>query len=396
MNKKFCLSNDIFNYLFKTIETSPDASFYESELRSYADFDMLCKKKYLKWVQYDPENEPYYSARLGDNGNERFVRRVNGKIYAYSTEDSTIARIELKQEDINRWYFDIQTLLQEIKKTNALSGHVNQIDERLYFIGEFDSGSRQFGVCLGLFADDAQVKSLIGLRQRIKHCESVLVLCLTYEIIDQGLLSSLEKQKVFCFPFLKIFKRDSLQIDFDLIKVPVVTEVKFIIPELSATEKRKYAKDYPRKDIVEFTDREAGLRRYVVLVNSKVVEMPYGLLVLFLYLAIALKQERNLGWISTEDLEKEGILDADNITHLHRMVSDLKKLIKFYIEDNGTVELIENIKKKSKYRLSTMPSRIKAPHAKWLAATYNKIKIEVLKERQKRKAKVDDSSLRGR
>lgn len=134
-------------------------------------------------------------------------------------------------------------------------------------------------------------------------------------------------------------------------------------------------------------DRDVGLRRYVVLINGKVVEMPYGLLVLFLYLAIFLKQERNLGWVTIDDLEKEGILDSDNITHLHRIVSELKKLIKYYIEDNGKVELIENIKKKSKYRLSTMPSRIKAPHVKWLAATYNKIKIEVLKERQKRKAK---------
>lgn len=386
------MHKDLLGFLLKNIETSPDATFYESELRSYADFDTLRKKKYLKWVQYDPEQEPYYSSRCGDCGNERFVRRVNGKIYAYSAEDSNISRLELKQEDINRWSFDIQTLLQEIKKANALSGHVNQLDNRLHVIGEFDTGSRQFGVCLGLFADEDHAKLLLGLRQRIKHYENVLVICPAYEIFDQGMLSSLEKQKVFCFPFSKIFKRDRLQIDFDLIKVPVATEAKFIIPELSATEKRKYAKDYPRKDIVEFTDRDVGLRRYVVLINGKAVEMPYGLLVLFLYLAIFLKQERNLGWVTIDDLEKEGILDSNNITHLHRIVSELKKLVKYYIEDNGKVELIENIKKKSKYRLSTMPSRIKAPHVKWLAATYNKIKIEVLKERQKRKAKADDES----
>lgn len=383
VNKESCLHKELFTFLLKNIEASPDATFYESELTHYSKsaFEILRKQKYLRWVAYDPEKEPYYSSRLGDSGNERFIRRSNGKIYAYSTEDSGLVRLELKEEDINRWVFDVQTLIQSIKKANSLSCQVNKMDDRIYFMGEFDSGARQFGVYLGLFGDEDQAKSLIGLRQRIKQYEYVLVLCPTFEIADQGLVSLLEKQKVFCSPFHTIFKEESFQIDFNRIKSPEKIEKAVAVPELNATEKRKYAKDYPRKDVIQFIDKEMGARSYAVLINGRELQLQYSILGLLLYLALAVKQERDTGWVSYDSVEKEKLVRSR--PHFHRSMSELSGKINPFVEPNE-VKIIQNIKRRSMYRLTTMPSRIKAPHSRWMSSKYKIIKEEIIKERASR------------
>jgi len=377
------LYKELFTFLLKNVEVSPDATFYENELRrcSNSAFEVLRKQKYLRWIEYNPEREPYYSSRLGDGGNERFIRRSKEKIYAYSTEDSGLGRLELKEEDINRWVFDVQVLIQSIKKANSLSGKVNKIDDRIYFIGEFNSGDRQFGVYLGLFGDEGRAKSLVGLRQRIRQYEYVLVLCPTFEIADQGLANSLEKQKIFCFPFQRIFKKDSFLIDFSCIKSPEKAEAAVTVLELNATEQRKYAKDYPRKDVIQFLNKEVGARSYVVLVNGRELQLQYNLFGLLLYLALTLKQERDTGWAHYDIVEKEKLVRSR--PHFHRSMSELSGKIEPFIESNK-VKIIENLKRKSMYRLSTMPSRIKTPHSRWLSSTYRIIKEEIIKERAKR------------
>jgi hypothetical protein len=133
VNKEFCLSDKLLSYLFKHVEGSPEARFYESELTgiSSTGFRTLKKQKHLIFDQYDFEGENYFDKR----GNERFVRRLNGKWIATSTEDSGIAPLYLKDQDLNRYAFSMQPLLDQIRVINKLEETIDQVSARLYFVG---------------------------------------------------------------------------------------------------------------------------------------------------------------------------------------------------------------------------------------------------------------------
>jgi hypothetical protein len=111
------------------------------------------------------------------------------------------------------------------------------------------------------------------------------------------------------------------------------------------------------------------------------LELQYNLYGLLLALALSLKQEKDSGWIHFDDINTEKLVRSRN--HFHRSMSELSGKIDPFVEDNK-VKILQNLKRKSKYRLSTMPSRIKAPHSKWLSSRYKTIKSEIIKERAKR------------
>ena len=160
------------------------------------------------------------------------------------------------------------------------------------------------------------------------------------------------------------------------------------IPPLSKTEKSKYAKYYPRRDVIEFLDREEGDRNYIIEVNGKEVPIPYAKYILLLFLAIKLKRDIGNGWTTVKELYDEKIVKDYDGAHVQHLVSDLKKAFKSAIEPNAKAELIQN-KRKGKYRFSTMPSRIKTPYPKWLKQTLISVKNSVLAEREVRKKQAE-------
>lgn len=134
------------------------------------------------------------------------------------------------------------------------------------------------------------------------------------------------------------------------------------IPLISKNEKMKYGNRYPRKDVIKFLNREGDNRNYIIEVNEEEVPVPYALYLLLLFLAIKLKTDMDDGWATIKELEAGEIVNETNIHHLHQLTSNLNNRLRPFIESN-TKELIQNMKRASKYRLSTMPSRIKTPHA---------------------------------
>ena len=89
----------MMNFILKSLEAFPTASFTESELVriSKSSFDALTKQKCLDRLKYDYMKEPYYSLALGDNGNERAIKKQNGRLCKRSLKR---ARIE------TRWALD--------------------------------------------------------------------------------------------------------------------------------------------------------------------------------------------------------------------------------------------------------------------------------------------------
>jgi hypothetical protein len=373
------LSEKLLQYLLKQFEDSPETKFYESDLTrvSSAGFSALKKQKGLIFDQYDFESEHYFDKQ----GNERFVRKYNGKWRATPTEDSGISPLYLKEKDLNRYAFSVGPLLKDIKVKNGLTKNTSNISSRIWFIGECDSGNRQFGVFLGLFSESTQAEELLGIRSRVGQYEYILVLCPTFEISDQGLLNRLEGQKIYCRSFKQACK-GGYKIDFGIVKDLEKPTAGFVIPELNATERRKYQKNYPRRDVIEFVERQNSGRKGILLINGQELELEYNLYGILLALAKALKSDTDTGWVQYDSIANEKLVRSRD--HFHRSLSELSRLTKALVEKSNAAKLIENQKRKSKYRLSTMPSRIKTPHSRWLASRYKTIKDEIIKERTKR------------
>lgn len=372
------MSEKLLQYLLKRFEDAPETKFYEADLARVSSngLSTLKKQKHLIFDQYDFEHEHYFDRQ----GNERFVRKINGKWLATSTEDSGISPLYLSEKDLNRYSFNIGALLKDIKTKNGLTKSTSNVNPRIWFIGDCNSGARQFGVFLGLFSDNGQAEKLLGMRSCVGQSEYILVLCPTFGISDQGLLSRLESQKIFCRTFKEAIKGG--KIDFSIVKDLDKTASGFVVPDLNATERRKYQKSYPRRDVIELIERQNSGRKGIVMINGQELELEYNLYGILLALAKALKSETDLGWVAYDTIANEKLVRSRD--HFHRSISELSRLMKALAEKSKAAMLIENQKRKSKYRLSTMPSRIKTPHTKWLVSRYKLIKDEIIKERTKR------------
>lgn len=198
------LFDELLQYILKHLEAAPDATFSERELAriSKPTFKYLKQKRYLKYVQFDPEKESYYD----DKGNERFVRKVNSKYFAYSTEDNNIDPLPITQEDLNRWFFDIDLLLGTIAEANKLSKTPDKVTERIRYIGEKAIAKKKIDVLLGLFADEEQAKlELYGLKSQISKTDGTLILCPALTVKSQAVLQKLESQKIKYLTFNEAF-----------------------------------------------------------------------------------------------------------------------------------------------------------------------------------------------
>lgn|GEM_PF-5028436 len=157
----------------------------------------------------------------------------------------------------------------------------------------------------------------------------------------------------------------------------------FAIPPLTETEKRKYRNNYPRKDVIEFKNWQAGSRAYELLVNGQRERINYPQFLVLLYLAIALKKDSNNGWVPVEQAEKDEVVSPNDIKAFAREATKLNAILSRHLEAN-TEKIIQNLKREGKYRLSTMPSRIKTPDTCWLKNKFAEIRRRVIAERKKR------------
>ncbi len=149
-------------------------------------------------------------------------------------------------------------------------------------------------------------------------------------------------------------------------------------PNLTEDEKKVYGKKCERKDLICFLDQPVDQRSYNVSVNEHVFSLEYIPFALLLYLADALKK-RDGGWVSKKEIyDKEKIvLDEKDVD---RVICKLRKALRPFIEHNN-MGIIQSLKRHGQYRLTTMPTRIRAPHKKWVSSKYKCIKAEIRQEK---------------
>ena len=342
MSKEFCLSDKLFSYLLKHIEGSPDAKFYESELVgiSATSFSNLKKQKYLIFDQYDFESEHYYD----QHGNERFVRKVNGKWIATSTEDAGISPIYLKEQDLNRYTFSIQPLLSQIKAKNSLSKNINAITPRVLFLGEKMVIQNSIGVFVALMSDDQVAEAeLLGLRAKTGKMDGVLILYPSYQLKSQDLLNRLSGQNIFCLTFKEAFKKDGT-IDFGKVRFnQAAGQQAQKLTDQQTADYTKYA--YQCHDVLHISGTAPRKRSNDLNLNGHKIKMPDSAFVLLMELVVELKKGKG-GWLTKAVGEGE-----------YQIFDHLRKPLEGSLLSKDALKFIENDGSK-KYRISTHPDFI--------------------------------------
>lgn len=352
------MSNKLLSYLLKHIEGSPEAKFYESELIgiSSTDFAALKKQKHLLFDQYDFESEHYFDER----GNERFVRKFNGKWVATSTEDSGIAPLYLKDQDLNRYTFSIQPTIDQIRTKNSLAKNLNQITSRVWYIGEKAVIQSNVGIFVALLSDDQVAEAeLLGLNAKTGKMDGALILCPSYQIKLQDLLSKLTGQNIFCLTFKEAFKKDGT-IDFGKIRFNQAAGQP--TQKLTAKQTADYTKyAYQCYDVLRIPGTAPRKRSNDLNVNGQTIKMPDSAFVLLMELVVELKKGKG-GWLTK-------VVDAGKYQIFDRVRSPLQgslqgKDAKKFIENNASKQ----------YRISTHPDFITYDRANLLKHSDSTVK----------------------
>ncbi len=327
------------SYLLRHAEGLPEAKFYESKLAriSSAGFTSFKKQKYLLFDQYDFENEYYYDKR----GNEYFVRKYNGKWVATSTEDSGISPLYLKELDLNRYTFNIQPLLDQIRSKNNLAKNFNAITSRVWYIGEKTVIQNNICIFIALLSDDQVAESeLLGLKAKTGKMDGALILCPFYQIKSQDLLSKLAGQNAFCMTFKEAFKKDGT-IDFG--KVQLNQAAGQPTQKLTTKQTADYTKyAYQCYDVLHIPGTASRKRSNDININGNTIKMPDTAFALLIELVVELKKGKG-GWLTK-------VVDAGK----YQIFDRVRQPLQGSLQGKDAKKFIENNASKQ-YRISTHP-----------------------------------------
>lgn len=336
----------MLNFILKNIEAFPTASFSESELVriSKTDFNSLTKQKYLDRLKYDYMKDPYYSSALGDNGNERQIKKVGGRLYAYSVESADSSPIEVTEADLRRYQISFPALFAKIRTVNKIDGKFQEIKDGYFYIGYKLYDSFRVGFIFVPKIGDGKLIKFVGLQNLCKD-DKVLVVFTPFTKIDDIVLNwTLSKCKIVTKPL-------AASLDFKTFKLPVEDLIKEFMPEAGSTAlTKKQVKDYKDFDYKcydkIYIPGTAPMKRSNDLeVNGHKIKMPDGAFKLFIELVAEVKKGKG-GWLTKAvDAGKYQIFDR---VRSPIQGSLLNKDAKKFIENNASKQ----------YRISTHPDFI--------------------------------------
>ncbi|MCX5680267.1 MAG: hypothetical protein NTZ95_06440, partial [Candidatus Omnitrophica bacterium] len=184
-------------------------------------------------MKYDYMKEPYYSSVLGDNGNERQIKKVGGRFYAYSVESADSAPIEVAEADLRRYQLSFPALFEKIRTVNKIEGKFQEIPEGYFHIGYKLYDSFRVGFLFVPKIGDGKLVKFAGLQNLCKD-DKVLVVFTPFTKIEDIVLNwTLSKCKIVTAPLAS-------SLDFKTFKLPVDNLIKeFIENAGQATELSK-------------------------------------------------------------------------------------------------------------------------------------------------------------
>jgi len=332
----------MMNFILKSLEAFPTASFSETELVgiSRSAFSTLTKQKFLSRIKYDVEKEPYF---LADD--EKFIRKQNGRYFAYSTESSDIDPIELKESDLKRYQLSLPAFFEKIRSANKIEGKFHEIKTGYFYVGYKVFDSFRAGFVFAPKIKDGKLVEFTGLKELCKD-DKVLVVFTPFTKIENIELSyTLSKCMIATAPLASSLNTKTFELPVDdLIKEFVKDSGQ--VTEITDKQGKGYeTHKYKCYDKVHIPGTFPRNKSNDIIMNGHAITLSDDPFLLFLELLIGLKKNKG-GWITK-------YFDAGKYQPINRLRTPirgslLKKNAKDFIESGGSKQ----------YRISTHPDFI--------------------------------------
>jgi hypothetical protein len=188
----------VIEWLLEQVEKDPTTLFRKRDLldRSQPQFEQLRNRGLLVYVQTDPEDETYPCQLPCARACPKQIVQMQGRFYAMCPEDSEIDPMLLGEDDLHKYVFSVEALLQEIRKANGLSGSLSCIEPDYYYMGHTTCDARRVGLVFVASMKGKGVLELCGLRRVCTDDDVLVVLSPISAIDDISMRAGLGREKV--------------------------------------------------------------------------------------------------------------------------------------------------------------------------------------------------------
>ena len=327
----------MLNFILKNLESFPSASFTETELVgiSSPSFNTLTKQKCLSQLKYDFLKEPYFLS-----GDEKFIRKRNGRYFAYSAEADDIDPVELKEADLKRYQLSYPVFFEKIRLANNIEGKFHEIKTGYYYIGYKVFDSFRVGFVFAPKIKDGKLVEFTGLKELCKDDRILVVFTPFTKIENIELNYTLSKCMISTASLASSLNAKTF-------KLPVVELIKEFtenqVTELTDKQSKDYEKHgYKCYDKIHIPGTFPRSKSNDIIINGHALTLPDEAFLLFLELLVGLKKNKG-GWITK-------YIEAGKYQIISRLRTPLKgsllkKNAKDFIESGGSKQ----------YRISTHP-----------------------------------------
>jgi len=350
----------LITWLLKEIEKNPTSLFRKSILlnKSEEQFEKLKQKSFLEYSQLSQNHETYPCERSCSNTCPMDVVEMNGNHFAICSENSEIDPVSLSKDDISKYSFSLDVLIEAVRKANGLTGSSYPLTTRLYFVGERVVNGTNTAFVMAFFTSaqsaEPQILSLMA-RVPANYGQTIVItpsLCLTQESI----YSKLKASSIFPVTLSSTFGQDDFKINYlaalrkrhpaDIVSQPT----SLTNEQLANCEKHSYL---CRADQLYIPGTVPQKRSNEIFLNGNKLSLGDSLFALLMRFVVELKKGDG-GWVSSEDLYAEGFINNPD-TYQH--YSNLRTALKGGLKDKDGSKFIEASKSK-KYRISAHPDFI--------------------------------------
>ncbi|MDD5556862.1 MAG: hypothetical protein PHN82_06390 [bacterium] len=300
------------------------------------------------------------------------VFKKDGQYYAVCPDDRIDPK-PLTDDDIARYRFNLDPLIEKIRKANGLDGSDYSLTPRLYFIGERLVSDVNTAFVLALFPDIATAEPhLLSLLSRIpSHCPQTVVVAPSLSLTSEPVYSKLISAAIFPVILPGDFGKGGFGLSYLATmrkKIPVGAAPKVSpLTKKQVADKEKYG--YRCQDRIHIPGTTPSERKNEVIINGHKVFIGDKLFALLLRLVAELKKGKG-GWIESADLVAEHFIN--DIEH-RQPFSHLRHAFKPWLIEGDGKHLIES-SRSNQYRLSTHPEFVTCDMKKLRAHPYDDIK----------------------
>jgi len=327
----------MLNFILKNLESFPTASFTESELVgvSRSSFNTLTKQKCLSRLKYDVLKEPYYLS-----GDEKFIKKRNGRYFAYSAESADVDPVEVKESDLKRYQFSMPSFFEKVRSANNIEGKFQEIKDGYFYVGYKVFDIFRVGFVFAPKIKDGKLVEFTGLKELCKD-DKVLVVFTPFTKIENIELNYTLSKCMIATASL------AFSLNPKTFKLPVDELIKEFTEDQVTELDKKQAKDYETYgykcyDKIHIPGSFPRSKSNDIVINDHATTLPDQAFRLLLEFIVELKKNKG-GWITK-------YIEAGKYQTISRLRTPLKgsllqKNAKAFIESGGSKQ----------YRVSTHP-----------------------------------------